>query len=60
MQVADEKAKAYSGCGPRLNKPQDAAAWSAKGGAPWAKLANEKPQGKTVAYDDLIKRWTSN
>ena len=60
MQVADEKAKAYSGCGPRLNKPQDAAAWSAKGGAPWAKLGNEKPQGKTVAYEDLIKRWTSN
>jgi glycerol transport system substrate-binding protein len=58
MQVADEKAKAYSGCGPRMNKPVDAAEWFEKGGAPWPKLANEKPQGKTVAYDELIKRWT--
>jgi glycerol transport system substrate-binding protein len=58
MQAADEKAKTYSGCGPRLNKAVDAAEWFKKGGAPWPKLANEKPQGVTVAYDELIKRWT--
>jgi glycerol transport system substrate-binding protein len=58
MQTADEKAKTYSGCGPRLNPATDMASWSAKGGAPWAKLANEKPQGVTVVYEDLIKRWT--
>ena len=58
MQAADEKAKTYSGCGPRLNKAVDAAEWLKKGGAPWPKLANEKPQGVTVAYDELIKRWT--
>ena len=26
--------------------------------APWAKLDNEKPKGETIAYDELIKRWT--
>jgi len=26
-------------------------------GSPKAKLANEKPQGETVNYDDLIKAW---
>jgi glycerol transport system substrate-binding protein len=56
MQAADEKAKVYGGCGPRLNKPKDASAWLGKGGAK-AKLANEKPQGVTVKYEDLIKRW---
>ena len=58
MQVADEKAKAYSNCGPRMNKPENPSVWFNKGGAPWPKLANEKPVGKTVAYDELIKRWT--
>jgi glycerol transport system substrate-binding protein len=60
MQTADEKAKTYSNCGPRLNPATDMKTWSAKGGAPWAKLDNEKPQGRTVVYEDLIKRWTSN
>jgi glycerol transport system substrate-binding protein len=57
MQVADEKAKAYSGCGPRLNQPKDASYWLSKGGAPWPKLDNEKPKGETVDYDELVKRW---
>ena len=56
MQAADEKAKVYGGCGPRLNEPKDASAWLGKGGAK-TKLANEKPQGVTVKYEDLIKRW---
>jgi glycerol transport system substrate-binding protein len=59
MQAADEKAKTYSGCGPRLNKPEDPQVWLKKDGAPWDKLANEKPKGVTVAYDELIKRWTN-
>jgi glycerol transport system substrate-binding protein len=57
MQVADEKAKAYSGCGPRLNEPKDPSYWFSKGGAPWPKLDNEKPKGETVDYDELVKRW---
>ena len=57
MQRADEKAKVYGGCGPRLNDEKPASEWLGKGGAK-AKLANEKPQGETVAYDELIKRWS--
>ena len=56
MQAADESANVYGGCGPRLNEPKDASEWLGKGGAK-AKLDNEKPQGETVAYDELIKRW---
>ena len=57
MQAADEKANTYGGCGPRLNEKSDAAMWLDKPGSPKAKLANEKPQGDTVNYDELVKRW---
>lgn len=56
MQAADEGAEVYGGCGPRLNEPKDASEWIGKGGAK-AKLDNEKPQGETIAYDELIKQW---
>ncbi len=56
MQSADEKANVYGGCGPRLNEEKDASAWLGKGGAK-AKLANEKPQGQTIAYEEIVKRW---
>ncbi len=56
MQSADESAQVYGGCGPRLNEPKDASEWLGKGGAK-AKLDNEKPQGETIAYDELIKQW---
>ena len=56
MQAADEKAKIYGGCGPRLNPEKDASEWLGKGGAK-AKLSNEKPKGKTISYEELIKRW---
>ncbi|MBL4644869.1 MAG: carbohydrate ABC transporter substrate-binding protein [Rhizobiales bacterium] len=59
MQVADEAASVYGGCGPRLNEPKDPSEWLGKGGAK-AKLDNEKPQGQTVNYDDLIARWAAN
>jgi glycerol transport system substrate-binding protein len=58
MQKADEKAKVYGGCGPRLNNEKPASEWLGKGGAK-AKLANEKPKGETIAYDELIKRWSN-
>src|SRR5262245_47595917 len=59
MQEADEKAKTYGGCGPRLNKPKDPKEWLGKPDGPKAKLANEKPKGVTADYDELVKRWTS-
>jgi glycerol transport system substrate-binding protein len=58
MQRADEKAEVYGGCGPRLNEEKPASEWLGKGGAK-AKLANEKPQGETIAYEELIKRWSN-
>jgi glycerol transport system substrate-binding protein len=59
MQAADEAANVYSGCGPRLNEERDAEWWYANGGAK-PKLDNEKPQGETVSYDDLVARWAEN
>ncbi len=59
MQEADEKAKTYGGCGPRLNKPVDAKEWLGKPDGPKAKLANEKPKGVTMAYEDIVKRWAT-
>ncbi|MBK8158799.1 MAG: carbohydrate ABC transporter substrate-binding protein [Rhodospirillaceae bacterium] len=60
MQQADEANKTYGGCGPRLNEPKDPAEWLGKDNGPHAKLDNEKPKGETIAYDELIKRWTEN
>ena len=57
MQRADEGAGVYGGCGPRLNEERDADYWLNQPGSPKAKLANEKPKGQTVAYEELIKRW---
>ena len=59
MQRADEQANVYGGCGPRLNEEKDAEWWYANGGAK-PKLENEKPQGETVNYDELVARWSSN
>ncbi|WP_420404511.1 ABC transporter substrate-binding protein [Nisaea sp.] len=56
MERADKGANTYGGCGPRLNAEKDPSEWLGKGGAK-AKLANEKPQGETVSYDELVKRW---
>ena len=52
-----ERAKVQGECGPKLNKPRDPEYWLAQPGSPKAKLANEKPQGQTVAYEQLLKSW---
>ena len=43
--------------GPKINDEQDPQIWLDAPGAPVAKLANEQPQGETIAYDELIKSW---
>jgi len=58
MQAVDEAAQVYGGCGPRLNEEKSAEYWYANGGAK-PPLDNEKPQGVTVNYDDLVARWAS-
>lgn len=57
MQTADERANTYGGCGPRLNPEIDPAEWLAREGSPKPMLDNEKPQGETIAYEELIQRW---
>jgi len=52
-----ERAKVQKVAGPKLNKCGDEAVWLKRPGSPKAKLANEKPRGETVNYDDLIKAW---
>ena len=57
MEAADNQANVYGGCGPRLNEAKDPSAWLGKPNGPKAKLANEKPKGETIAYEEIIKRW---
>ncbi|MDR7127054.1 ABC transporter substrate-binding protein [Pseudotabrizicola sp. 4114] len=52
-----ERAGVQGDIGPKLNEPQDAQIWLDAPGAPVAKLENEKPQGETISYDELIKSW---
>jgi glycerol transport system substrate-binding protein len=56
-----ERAGVQGECGPKLNEEVDPEEWFAKsdGGKfePKPKLENEKPQGETVDYDELIKSW---
>ncbi|MCY3725628.1 MAG: ABC transporter substrate-binding protein [Paracoccaceae bacterium] len=59
MQAADEAASVYGGCGPRLNEERDPEYWLGQPGAPKAKLENEKPQGETVRYEDIVARWNN-
>jgi glycerol transport system substrate-binding protein len=57
MQAADEANGTYGGCGPRLNAEKDPSEWLGKDDGPKAKIENEKEQGMTVAYEDIIKSW---
>ncbi len=50
--------------GPVMNEERDAEYWYAKAEkdgnlAPQRKLANEKPPGETVDYDELLKTWAA-
>ena len=52
-----ERAGVQGDLGPKMNEPQDAQVWLDAPGSPVARLDNEKPQGETIAYDELIKSW---
>ncbi|MDX1456756.1 MAG: ABC transporter substrate-binding protein [Marinobacter sp.] len=52
-----ERANVMPNCGPKLNEPRDPQYWLDQPGAPKAELENEKPQGRTVPYDELLKSW---
>lgn len=44
-------------CAPKLNEPKDPQYWLSQPGSPKPKLANEKPQGKTVDFDTALKQY---
>lgn len=52
-----QRANVQGECGPKLNPKQDPEFWLSQPGSPKAKLSNEKPQGKTIAYDELLSSW---
>ncbi|WP_340676601.1 ABC transporter substrate-binding protein [Paraglaciecola sp.] len=52
-----ERANVQGECGPKLNPEKNPSYWLNQPGAPKAKLSNEKPQGKTIAYDTLLESW---
>lgn len=58
------KAQEKSGCAPKMNPETTAEEWykkgeAAGGAAPQRKLANEKPKGETVNYNELLKSWAA-
>jgi glycerol transport system substrate-binding protein len=59
-----EKSGAQGSLGPKMNPEKTAEYWyeqAVKDGnlAPQRKLANEKPQGETIDYDELLKTWAA-
>jgi glycerol transport system substrate-binding protein len=44
-------------CAPEMNAASDPSKWLSDQHAPWKKLANEKPKGETVKYDQLLSAW---
>jgi glycerol transport system substrate-binding protein len=52
-----QRAGIQGACGPLLNEPEAPEVWLQRPGAPKPKLANEKPAGETVPYDQLIEAW---
>lgn len=53
-----ERAGVQGDLGPKLNEEKGADHWLAQPGSPKAKLENEKPDGVTISYDELIKSWS--
>jgi len=52
-----ERAGVQGEIGPKMNPETSAAEWMKKGGAPKAKIANEKEKPVTINYDELVKSW---
>ena len=52
-----ERSGVQGDCGPKLNESRDPRYWLDQPGAPKPKLANEKPKGETINYEELLKSW---
>lgn len=44
-------------CAPQLNSPRGAQYWLAQPGAPWPQLADERPPGHTLTYQEALRAW---
>lgn len=44
-------------CAPRLNPTRSAAHWLKQPGAPWPRLDNERPAGRTLPYEEALRAW---
>ena len=44
-------------CAPRLNPVRDARHWLEQPGAPWLRLDNERPAGRTLPYEEALRAW---
>jgi glycerol transport system substrate-binding protein len=65
IMIRLEKSGAQGSLGPKMNPEKTAEYWyeqAKKDGnlAPQRKLANEKPQGETIDYDELLKTWAAS
>lgn len=52
-----QRSKVLGDCGPQLNDRKSRNYWLSRSGAPREKLAQEKPPGKTIDYDTLVRSW---
>lgn len=52
-----QRARVQGQYGPKLNDEKSNDYWLSQPGAPKPKIDNEKPEPKTVAYDELLKSW---
>ncbi len=55
-----ERANVQGECGPKLNEERDPEYWLNQPGAPKARLENGKPQGRTIAYEELLESWKAD
>jgi glycerol transport system substrate-binding protein len=44
-------------CAPQLNLPLGAKHWLAQPGAPWPRLGDERPAGRTLPYEEALRAW---
>ncbi|WP_028671523.1 ABC transporter substrate-binding protein [Saccharospirillum impatiens] len=51
------RANVFEQYAPILNEERDAQYWFDQPGAPKARLENEKPQGRTQPYDEMMAEW---
>ena len=44
-------------CGPVMNLARKPDYWLQKPGAPWPALADERPVGRTLPYEEALRAW---